>query len=46
MYSRRGGREGVGEDGREQEGGTFPYFPLALGLGATLEKEWVAPRGG
>ena len=26
--------------------GTFPKYLLALGLGATIEKERVAPRGG
>jgi hypothetical protein len=33
------------EGGGEEGGGTFPWI-LALGLGATIEKECAAPRGG
>ena len=32
--------------GREWDGGSFFYLLLALGLGATIEKEHAVPRGG
>ena len=42
---RRGGGGGVEGGGVEGGVGTFPWL-LALGLGATIEKEHAVPRGG
>ena len=39
-------RSCVNTGGREWDGGSFQYLLLALGLGATIEKEHAVPRGG
>ena len=39
-------RSCVNTGGREWDGGSFFYLLLALGLGATIEKEHAVPREG